>query len=238
MRKGENDLAVQVLRFSDGSYLENQDMWRLSGIYRDVKLVAYPTTFVHDFYIVTDLDRNYEDATLIVEANLKNTGKDSSACILEFDVLDDENESVLRDGIQSVATKIAPDSAGNIKLSTLVINPEKWSAEFPNLYTLLIQLKNEGGETPPLRTAPWRWRWRRWRTHRERRCCSGRSPTRVTAVDCASTVCAASIWRDMRCNCAAFRTTISSPSQTMPSGLINSTEVARSHASPLAVEFL
>ena len=53
IKKGENDLAVQVIRFCDGSYLENQDMWRLSGIYRDVKLYAQPKTYIHDYYVVT-----------------------------------------------------------------------------------------------------------------------------------------------------------------------------------------
>jgi beta-galactosidase len=140
VKRGENDLAVEVLRFSDGSYLENQDMWRLSGIYRDVKLVAYPKTFIHDFYVVTDLDRNYKDATLIVETVVRNA-KDTSACSLEFDVLDAENESILRDGIQSVNFKTAPDSIKKITLSTLVVNPEKWSAEYPNLYTLAYSPK-------------------------------------------------------------------------------------------------
>jgi beta-galactosidase len=146
VKRGENDLAVQVLRFSDGSYLENQDMWRLSGIYRDVKLVAYPKTYIHDFYVVTDLDRNYEDATLVVETVVRNAEKDTSSCALEFDVFNDENESILKDGIQSMNFKTAPDSIKKVTLSTLVVNPEKWSAEFPNLYTLLIQLKNEEGE--------------------------------------------------------------------------------------------
>lgn len=147
LKRGENDLSVQVLRFSDGSYLENQDMWRLSGIFRDVKLVAYPKTFIHDFYVVTDLDRNYEDATLILETVVKNAEKDTSACSLEFDVFDAENESILRDGIQIVNFKTAPDSIKKVTLSTLVIKPKMWSAEFPNLYTVLVQLKNEEGET-------------------------------------------------------------------------------------------
>lgn len=147
VKRGENDLAVQVLRFSDGSYLENQDMWRLSGIYRDVKLVAYPKTYIHDFYVVTDLDRNYEDATLVVETVVRNAGKDTSACSLEFDVFDAENQSILRDGIQFMNLKTAPDSTKKVTLSTLVIKPEKWSAEFPNLYTLLILLKDKEGET-------------------------------------------------------------------------------------------
>ena len=72
VKVGKNDLSVEVHRYCDGSYLENQDMWRLSGIYRDVKLYAQPKTFIHDFYIVTDLDEDYKDATLIVETDIQN----------------------------------------------------------------------------------------------------------------------------------------------------------------------
>ncbi len=144
---GENDLAVEVIRFSDGSYLENQDMWRLSGIYRDVKLYAQPKTFIHDFYVVTDLDENYEDATLIIETDIQNRKKDTAACTLEIDVFDENEKSILKDGVQSANFIIDPDSTKNVVISTLVIDPPKWSAEFPNLYNLLIQLKNSDGET-------------------------------------------------------------------------------------------
>ncbi|HSO87818.1 MAG TPA: hypothetical protein VLQ91_14770, partial [Draconibacterium sp.] len=88
IEKGENDLAVQVMRFSDGSYLENQDMWRLSGIYRDVKLYALPKTYIHDFYVVTDFDKNYKDATLTVETDIINTIPDSAVCTLSVNVFD------------------------------------------------------------------------------------------------------------------------------------------------------
>ncbi|NOR74325.1 MAG: DUF4981 domain-containing protein [Draconibacterium sp.] len=147
IEEGENDLAVQVIRFSDGSYLENQDMWRLSGIYRDVKLYAQPKTYIHDFYLVTDLDENYEDATLIVETDIYNTKNDTANFSLEIDVFDENEKSILNDGIQSVNFIIDPDSTIKVVISTLVIDPPKWSAEFPNLYNLLIQLKNSDGET-------------------------------------------------------------------------------------------
>ncbi len=145
LEKGENDLAIEVLRFSDGSYLENQDMWRLSGIFRDVKLVAFPKTFIRDYYVVTDLDRDYKNADLKIETDIFNAEKDTVNCTLEFDVLDDENESILLDGFQNTTVKIDPFSEQKTALSTLVIDPPKWSAEYPNLYTLLVQLKDEEG---------------------------------------------------------------------------------------------
>ncbi|MCF6356410.1 MAG: DUF4981 domain-containing protein [Draconibacterium sp.] len=144
---GENDLAVKVIRFSDGSYLENQDMWRLSGIYRDVKLYAQPKTYIHDFYVVTDLDKNYKDATLIVETDIQNSKSDTATFTLEIDVFDTDKKSILKDGIQSVNFKINPDSIKKVTISTLVIDPPKWSAEFPNLFTILFQLKNREGKT-------------------------------------------------------------------------------------------
>lgn len=136
--EGENDLAVEVIRFSDGSYLENQDMWQLSGIYRDVKLYAQPKTFIHDFYVVTDLDKNYKDATLVVETDIQNTKNDTAICSLEIDVLDEEERSILIDGIQSIKFEVDSNSIKKVTISTLVVDPPKWSAEFPNLYTILF----------------------------------------------------------------------------------------------------
>ncbi|MFW5756832.1 MAG: glycoside hydrolase family 2 TIM barrel-domain containing protein, partial [Tangfeifania sp.] len=144
---GKNDLSVQVLRFSDGSYLENQDMWRLSGIYRDVKLYAQPKTYIHDFYVTTDLDENYEDAELVIEADIQNKNAETLIVSIEGDVLDENGNSILNNGMQPMNARIDGNSMKKLTLSSLVGNPKKWSAEFPNLYTLLIQLKNENGET-------------------------------------------------------------------------------------------
>ncbi|MEN8115516.1 MAG: glycoside hydrolase family 2 TIM barrel-domain containing protein [Bacteroidota bacterium] len=142
VEEGENDLAVQVIRFSDGSYLENQDMWRLSGIYRDVKLYARPETYIHDYYVVTDLDEDYKDVTLIVETEIINNVPDSVNCILEIDVLDGENNSILIEGTQNLDFKVDSMSVQKVTASAMVVDPPKWSAEYPNLFTLFIQLKD------------------------------------------------------------------------------------------------
>lgn len=147
IEEGENDLAVEVLRFSDGSYLENQDMWQLSGIFRDVKIYAQSKTYIRDFYVVTDLDRNYENATLVVQTDIKNAKSDTSKCSFEINVFDENNQSILKDGVQSEDFVVFTNSVKKITISTLVITPKKWSAEFPNLYTLLFQLKDETGKT-------------------------------------------------------------------------------------------
>ena len=147
VKTGNNDLAVQVIRFSDGSYLENQDMWRLSGIYRDVKLYAQPKTFIHDYYVVSDLDENYQNATLTVETDIQNVTKIAQKISLKIDVLDENQQSILGAATESQNFTIESASSKKLTLSTLVSNPRKWSAEFPNLYTLLVELLDENGKT-------------------------------------------------------------------------------------------
>ena len=71
VRPGENLLAAEVIRWSDGSYLEDQDFWRLSGIYRDVVLLARPAAHIRDFEVVTDLDEEYRDARLVIDVDVQ-----------------------------------------------------------------------------------------------------------------------------------------------------------------------
>ena len=73
---GKNKLAVKVYRWSDGSYLEDQDHWRLSGIHRDVYIMASPKVQLYDFFVKTDLDEQYQDAELLVHAKIKNFGNE------------------------------------------------------------------------------------------------------------------------------------------------------------------
>ena len=92
---GENVLAAQVYRWSDGSYLEDQDFWRLSGIFRDVYLWAAPTLHVRDFFVQTDLDADYRDANLKVSVKVRNYGQAAARrtrCTL--DLVDAEGASV------------------------------------------------------------------------------------------------------------------------------------------------
>ncbi len=147
IKKGENDLAVQVIRFSDGSYLENQDMWRLSGIFRDVKLYAKPKTFIHDFYVTTDLDKDYKDASLTLEIDVQNRLMESVLGTIEVDVFTEEGRSILAEGIQIDTFNVDSVGTQKITISTQVVDPPKWSAEFPNLFVLLVQLKNTEGKT-------------------------------------------------------------------------------------------
>jgi len=146
VKAGPNDIAVQVIRFSDGSYLENQDMWRLSGIYRDVKLVALPKTCIQDYYYITDLDEAYKNATLKVEVTVEKSGDiKSTSNILEVDVLGNNHKTILKEKLVQEVSIGKNERTKKITLETHVENPLKWSAEYPNLYTILFTLKDNNG---------------------------------------------------------------------------------------------
>ncbi|NPA37051.1 MAG: DUF4981 domain-containing protein [Chlorobi bacterium] len=140
VRNGENTLALEVYRWSDGSYLECQDFWRLSGIERDVYLYAAPKTRIFDFFFKPGLDENYKDANFSLDVDLKTSEK-ASKVNLEVKILD--NKNVLYSSSKSVDLK---ETTGTLFTGTIK-EPKKWSAEDPNLYTLVINLKNKKGHT-------------------------------------------------------------------------------------------
>ena len=146
LQAGENLLAVRVYRWSDGSYLEDQDYWRLSGIFRDVVLWAAPPVHLRDFSLETNLDADYRDATLKVCAVVRNLGQaEASDHTLEARlhvgrVSDDP--PVCRSG---QVPSVAAGAETLVAIDYEVDNPHKWSAEHPNWYTLLLILKDAGG---------------------------------------------------------------------------------------------
>jgi beta-galactosidase len=145
IKPGENVLAVQVYRFSDGSYLEDQDFWRLSGIFRDVYLYSVPKVSVNDFTFTTDLDENYVDAEFNLSLKLKNYGgaNTNDEYHAEVILLDNSGKEVFKDKTQSL--KVSELSNKRIKFSKKVTDPLKWTAETPNLYALSISLKDSKG---------------------------------------------------------------------------------------------
>ncbi|MEO0529532.1 MAG: sugar-binding domain-containing protein, partial [Planctomycetota bacterium] len=131
---GENLLAVEVYRWSDGSYLEDQDFWRLSGIFRDVYLEGLPENRIADIEIKTDLDDDYEDATLRVVVTT------------EGEV--DEVEATLYDSQGEEVAEIEVGGRGSeFDLMVRVDSPALWTAETPNLYRLVIETEGEDDET-------------------------------------------------------------------------------------------
>ena len=148
LRKGKNILAAEVYRWSDGSYLECQDFWRLSGIFRNVYLFSTPTIHIRDFELFCDLDRNYQDAALNVAARVKNFGDEASlGQSVEMTLLDENGLPVKAEILMSgKSVYIAPRAESIIKMKAEVLNPRKWTAEDPYLYTALFALKDKDGK--------------------------------------------------------------------------------------------
>jgi beta-galactosidase len=134
---GKNTISVQVFRWSDGSYLENQDMWRFSGIYRDVYLYSTPDTHLRDYFVQTDLDENYEDATLRIDAEVANYSDESGSYTVRAHLFDPEYRKVTK--LEGTTTVTAGESTG-VTLETEIEDPDKWSAEQPNVYRLGFEL--------------------------------------------------------------------------------------------------
>ncbi|MGA2864600.1 MAG: glycoside hydrolase family 2 TIM barrel-domain containing protein [Verrucomicrobiota bacterium] len=147
-----NVLAAEVYRYSAGSYLECQDMWRLSGIFRNVTLWSAPEAHIRDFFVKTDLDAQYKDATLQVVAKVRNySEKPQKEQRVSLELYDPTGRKVTLAPASSVI--IPPLQAGAEQTVTMKANveaPAKWTAETPNLSTAVITLIDEGAAS----TAP------------------------------------------------------------------------------------
>jgi len=143
VRTGENSLAVRVFRWSDGSYVEDQDMWWLSGIMRDVYLVAFPAAHIYDYFVRTELDDTYTDAVLKVDAKVSNASGNQKPYSVDMELFDDQGRRIV-DGATAQAAPAAGETE-NVQLSAPVEKPRKWSAEDPYLYTLALTLKDSSG---------------------------------------------------------------------------------------------
>lgn len=144
VKDGENSLAVEVYRWSDGSYLEDQDFWKISGIFRDVSLFAAPNTHIRDFQVSTDLDDQYRDAELRVRAWVRNWGGESSSVTLALSLENAAGKAVFAPLSQSVTVEAGKETA--LDFTAKVEDPAKWSAEHPVLYRLLLTLQDGNGK--------------------------------------------------------------------------------------------
>jgi len=143
VRQGNNNISVQVFRWSDGSWLEDQDMIRLSGIFRDVFLFSTPSVHINDFHYTTDFDQSYTNATLTVNADVKDLSQTlPSGYSIEAGLYNSGGSQVT--SLQLGTASFSNDNEVELSQNTTVSNPLKWSAEFPNLYTLVLVLKDAG----------------------------------------------------------------------------------------------
>jgi beta-galactosidase len=143
VKPGENLIAVENFRWCDGSYLEDQDFWRMSGIFRDVCLWSPPNVHIRDIEVKTDLDAQYRDAEVKGRLQLINYGKDAANVTVEVDLLSPAGESVYS---RSLERPLAAGEEFALDGVTTIPNPLKWSAETPNLYKLLVTLKDPSGK--------------------------------------------------------------------------------------------
>jgi beta-galactosidase len=149
---GRNTLAVEVYRFSDGSYLECQDMWRLSGIFRSVSLYALPKTHIRDFFVRTEPAKEAQaEWKLSVEVELRNvsTATRAEGLTLGLHLFEaDTGKPVPLPKLFSGALALDPRQSTPLLIETLCPKPRLWSAETPNLYTVVLELRD--GQQRPL----------------------------------------------------------------------------------------
>ena len=146
LKPGRNSIAVNVYKYSDGYYLEDQDYWRLAGIFDDIWLFAAPSSHIFDWYATTDLDKTYTDALLNLSVDVKNYSSLQLADLTLRTTLYDSDKNKIKTFVSGKFSVPGGDKL-TIPLSGDIKNPAKWSAEFPNLYTLVFELINSAGKT-------------------------------------------------------------------------------------------
>jgi beta-galactosidase/beta-glucuronidase len=148
LREGENVLAVKVYRWSDGSYLEAQDMWLLSGIFRDVSLFSRPSVHFADLEVRTLFEADYNDSHLEVDATVRRDGTETlSGGRIRFHLVDSSGETVMESSEGFALEK----GDALVRCRAKIVRPAKWTAETPNLYRLLATLLDDRGN--PIETA-------------------------------------------------------------------------------------
>lgn len=159
VQPGANTLAMRVYRYSDGTYLEDQDMWRLSGIHREVVLIATPEARIADFTVRTELDADYRDAELAIDLKL-DADEPLDGWTVQAELFDADGKAVLAEPLRHDAKPIlnlANDAAVLVErtpqrgvgpfgwLRTRVKAPKLWTAETPSLYRLVLSLVDADG---------------------------------------------------------------------------------------------
>ena len=138
---GDNQLSVRVYRWCDGSYLEGQDMWHLSGIHRDVYLVATPKVFVSDHYITSSLNSDATSGSMSVKLTVDNRDNTSATKTLQVSLLDCEDNQIATGKETYTGTSTVDKTITLSSLNSLHL----WSAEDPYLYTVVVSQKDENG---------------------------------------------------------------------------------------------
>lgn len=137
LKAGKNTLAVEVYQYSSGTWLEDQDMWRLHGIFRNVTLWSAPQVHIRDFFVKQDLDKDYKDASVDVVAKIKNYGeKAGKSQTFTATLYDKAGKEIAKSNVVGKELNTKQEEVLSVKFQ--VKNPEKWTAETPNLYTVVL----------------------------------------------------------------------------------------------------
>lgn len=143
IKSGKNTLAVMVLKFCDGYYLEGQDYWRLAGIFDDVTIYSTPKVRIYDWYVTTDFGPDFVDSDLKLAMDVRSYGLEGSGYKVKATVSKDGREVAnMEDGPFNVK-----DGTSTINLSAKVKAPKKWTSETPELYDLTMDLIGPDGKT-------------------------------------------------------------------------------------------
>lgn len=142
VKAGENLLSVRVMQWADSTYIEDQDMWWMAGIFRDVYLIGQPQVHVHDLTVVTEFDENYCDADLQVSCDVNNISATPLTGLQLHAQLFDGEKCIAEQNLDALSVQ---DSA-TCQFLIPVKQPKQWNAEHPNLYLLLLTLRNNHGE--------------------------------------------------------------------------------------------
>jgi beta-galactosidase len=144
VKSGKNEVAVEVYRWSDGSYLEDQDFWRLSGIDRAVYLYSTDDVRIADFFARPDLDASYKNGSLAVDVKLKNMSSVSkNNQSVEAKLLDGSGKIIFE---KTIEVDLKANSIDSVFFNQKITLPKLWSNETPNLYTLILNLKEKSGK--------------------------------------------------------------------------------------------
>ncbi|MGQ1945555.1 glycoside hydrolase family 2 TIM barrel-domain containing protein [Geofilum sp. OHC36d9] len=143
VKPGSNSLAIEVYRWSDGSYLEDQDFWRLSGIDRDIYLLSTDQVKINDFFVKAGLDDNYKNGIFSLDLVVKNYNEVPAKGSLKVSILDESGRNLFRGDKNWLA-----DAEGKTEMSlkSTIKSVKHWSAETPHLYQLLLSLYDDRGQ--------------------------------------------------------------------------------------------
>ena len=143
VRPGVNNVAVEVVRWSDGSFIEDQDMYRVAGIHKDVWMYAAPKISIADYNLEAEFADDFSAAKLLTKVKLRNTGAKRKPHCVGFELIDPDGNQVYY--FESENVRVRRRRPTVLDVTSMVENPQLWSAEKPALYTVVLSLKDAKG---------------------------------------------------------------------------------------------